>query len=277
MKKTIQLNAGKVRYIDQGNGPVVLFVHGNPSSSEEFNKVIKNLQTDYRCIALDLIGFGDSDKPYEWDYLPISHAEVLQQFIYSLKLKDINFVFGDWGGPISISYIKDNPENTKSMIIMNTWAWPVNNDWYYRGFSGFMGGAIGRYLIKNHNFFAKVIAKKAFGNNSKFTKEIEEQFVNVHRNKVDRKSMWIFPKEIINSSKFLKSIWDKKDSFKSIPSLIIWGMKDIAFRPKELNVWEANLENFSSVKLDNVGHFPALEAPEIFIAKSRSFLNSIKN
>ena len=69
------LPLGKMHYVDQGEGIPIVFVHGKPGWSFEFRKSIKELSKTNRCIANDHIGFGLSDKPYEWNYLPQNHAK----------------------------------------------------------------------------------------------------------------------------------------------------------------------------------------------------------
>ena len=72
-------------------------------------------------------------------------------------------------------------------------------------------------------------------------------------------------KQIIASSDWLDSLWQKRKNLDNIPKTLIWGLKDIAFREKEFNVWKNELTNTSIVRLDDVGHYPHEEASEIFI------------
>ena len=75
------VNGHKLHYIDEGSGPVLLFVHGTPSWSFEYRNCIKELRSSYRCIAVDHIGFGLSDKPETYDYSTINHSRTLERFI----------------------------------------------------------------------------------------------------------------------------------------------------------------------------------------------------
>ena len=151
-------------------------VHGNPTWSYLYRHLIKQLRPDHRCIATDHIGFGLSDKPNDWSYLPAGHAANLTALIDGLGLKDITLVLQDWGGPIGLSYAVAHPDNVARLIIMNTWAWPVNRDWYYIAFSGFMGGPIGRWLIRRYNLFARSVMRQAFGDKRKLTPAAHEQY-----------------------------------------------------------------------------------------------------
>jgi len=255
------LPMGKMHFIDEGNGTPIVFVHGNPGWSFEYRNSIKELSKTNRCIANDHIGFGLSDKPFEWNYLPENHADNFEKFINHLNLDKFILVVNDWGGPIGLSYALKNPDKIKHLVITNTWMWSAKDDPYYRKFSGFVGGPIGRFLIKNFNFFGKVIIKKCIVDKKNFHPTIYKHL----ESKNDRKGCWIFPKQIIASSDWLDSLWQKRKNLEGIPKTLIWGMKDIAFREKEFEIWKNELDNLKVLKLDKVGHYPHEEATEVFI------------
>ncbi len=125
-----QVDAGTMHYLDQGEGQPVVFVHGNPSSSEEFEEVIDALGEGHRCIAVDHIGFGGSDKPSDWDYLPINHAKNFSALMASLELDNVILVVGDWGGPIGLSWVLENTESVRGVVITNTWLWSAKRSLY---------------------------------------------------------------------------------------------------------------------------------------------------
>ena len=260
-----QTPIGKLHYVDEGQGEPIVFVHGNPGWSFEFRNIIKELSKTNRCIAPDHIGFGLSDKPTNWDYLPIHQAENLEKLVDSLNLSNITLVVNDWGGPIGLSYAIKYPEKIKKIIILNTWLWSVEHDPYYKKFSKMMGGAFGRFMIKRFNIFGKMVVKKSVGDKKKLSKEIHKHYYKHLEKPSDRKGCYVFPKEIIGSSKWLDALWQQRQKINSIPTTIIWGMKDIAFREKELNYWVANWKNTKVIKLDTVGHFPQEEAPDKII------------
>jgi haloalkane dehalogenase len=263
--KYFELPMGKMHFIDEGEGTPFVFVHGNPGWSFEFRDVVKELSKTHRCIANDHIGFGLSDKPSEWNYLPVNHAENFKKFISNLHLDKLILIVNDWGGPIGLSYAVENPEKLKYVVITNTWMWSVKNDPYYRLFSGFVGGSIGRFLIRNFNFFGRVIIKKCIVDNSHFHPTIYRHL----ETKNDRKGCWTFPKQIIASSDWIDSVWQRRNNLTGIPKTIIWGMKDIAFREKKLNIWIEEFPDAQVIKLDNVGHYPHEEATDVFIAELR--------
>ncbi len=254
--KYFHCDAGDIHYVEEGIGDPVVMVHGNPDWSFSYRKLIKAISATHRCIALDHIGFGLSDKPTGWSYLPKDHAANFAALMESLALENITLVVNDWGGPIALSYAIAHPESIKRIVLLNTWLWPVNDDWYFRGFSGFMGGPIGRFLIKRHNFFAKVVLKKAYSDKRRLTKEVHQHYLKPLENSADRKGNWVFPKEIIGSTEWLTELWSKVSSIKDKPFLILWGLRDIAFREKELAIWKKPLTHYQLHTFEDAGHYP---------------------
>lgn len=255
----LQTSAGKMHYVDEGTGTPIVFVHGNPSWSFEFRKLISSLSENYRCVAPDHIGFGLSDKPGEWSYLPGDHAENFEELIESLDLDGITLVVGDWGGPIGLSYAIAHPERIKNLVITNTWMWSAKRDPYFIAFSSFMGGPIGRWLIKKHNFFARVVIKACYADRSRLTPEIHRHYIEPFSDQAERKGCYTFPKQAIGSSDWLKVLWDKREALEDKTILFAWGMKDVAFREKELNRWTKSFPEARVVRYKDAGHFVAEE------------------
>jgi len=257
--KSFSLPMGTMRYVDEGEGDPVVMVHGNPSWSFEFRDLVKRFSATHRCIAPDHIGFGLSDKPRAWDYLPQHHAENLEALLEELDLDNITLLLGDWGGPIGCSYAARHRERVKAIVVTNTWLWSVEGDWYYRAFSGFVGGAIGRWLIRRFNFFARAVVWAVYGDKSKLTREIHRHYLEPLSVPDERKGTWVFPRQIVGSSDWLAELWVNRDKLQGKVRLIAWGMKDIAFREKELQRWKKHFPGARVVRYPKAGHFLAEE------------------
>jgi len=266
--------AGKLHYIDEGEGDPIVMVHGNPTWSFLYRDLIRGLSSQYRCIAMDHIGFGLSDKPRDFSYLPQEHAKHVASLIEHLKLKKITLVVQDWGGPIALSYALDKPKNVAKLIVMNTWMWPVHGDPHYERFSGFMGGPVGRFLIRRFNFFVNVVMKQAYGDKTLLTPEIHDHYRTPLAASVDRTGCLVFPKQIIASSGWLSDLWNRRDAIRKIPALILWGMKDIAFRETELVRWESLFSNANTIRFPDTGHYVQEEKHEELLEPIRRFLAS---
>lgn len=264
--KELELAPGTMRYVDEGRGKPLVMVHGNPYWSFEYRRLISHFCRRRRCVAPDLIGFGLSEKPSDWGYLPRQHADNLTLLLDSLELREITMVVNDWGGPVGLSYAIAHPERVANVVITNSWLWSVEDDWYYRGFSGLVGGPIGGFLIRRFNFFARSVVRSVFGDKRKLTPELRRHITEPLGRPEERKGSWVFPREIIGSSDWLESLWAGRDRLQGKVKLIVWGMKDVAFREKELNRWAEAFPEARVVRLPEAGHFVAEEAPEELIS-----------
>ena len=114
----------RLHYLDEGNPghPVVLLLHGEPSWSYLYRKMIPILiNSSLRVIAPDLVGFGKSDKPAKQsDYTYAKHINWIQDLLDHLDLKDINMFIQDWGGLIGLRLLTANPDHFKSVVAGNT-------------------------------------------------------------------------------------------------------------------------------------------------------------
>ena len=270
----LDLEMGRLHYVDEGTGDPIVMVHGNPTWSYLYRHLIKDLSSEYHCIAMDHIGFGLSDKPTDWTYKPEEHGKNVAALMEALNLKDVTLVVQDWGGPIGLSYAIHHPENIKRLILMNTWMWPVDRDGYYRAFSKFTGGWIGRSLIRHYNFFARVIMRQSYGDKKKLTEKIHRHYLQPLQKAEERKGCWVLPGEILGSTAWLGNLWTRKSVIADKPMLIVWGMKDIAFREKELNVWLDTFPDAEVVRLAKVGHYVQEEGATELGQAVKQFLNS---
>lgn len=117
------VNIGKCRmhYLDEGSGEVVLCLHGEPSWSYLYRKMIPILAAKHRVIAPDFLGFGKSDKFTEMEeYSFQMHRDTLTEFLDAVDLHDITLVCQDWGGLIGIRVASEQPDRFARLVIMNT-------------------------------------------------------------------------------------------------------------------------------------------------------------
>lgn len=255
---------GRIHYVDEGRGVPIVMVHGNPTWSFVYRNVIRRLSPQARCIALDHLGFGLSDKPRTTDLSPQAHASRFAQFVDELGLRDVTLMVQDWGGPIGLSYALDHPENVRGLVIMNTWMWPVNGDPHYERFSGLMGGAIGQLLIKRFNFFVRGVMPRAVADPKKsLPPRIRKHYAKALPDANARRACATLPGHIMGSTEWLESLWRRRDVLSTIPTLILWGEKDIAFRAKELATWKGALPHARVHKFPSAGHYVQEEESDV--------------
>jgi haloalkane dehalogenase len=117
----VEIEKMRVHYIEEGTGGVVLCLHGEPSWSFLYRKMIPILAAEHRVVAMDFIGFGRSDKYTERDdYTFEMHKNTLMRFIEELDLEDITVIVQDWGGLIGLRVVTLLPDRFARLVIMNT-------------------------------------------------------------------------------------------------------------------------------------------------------------
>ncbi len=117
----VEINGLRVHYIDEGQGEGILCLHGEPSWSYLYRKMVPILARQQRVLAMDFIGFGRSDKFTEREeYSFQMHRDTLAGFIEALDLRQITLVVQDWGGLIGLPVASEMPERVARLVIMNT-------------------------------------------------------------------------------------------------------------------------------------------------------------
>lgn len=252
----------RVHYIDEGQGDVLLFVHGTPTWSFEWRHAIRALSRTHRCVAIDNLGFGLSDRPRDFDYTPESHAGVLREFVARLGLGDVTLVVHDFGGPIGLPLALSEPSVVRRLVVFNTWMWSFADDPEMARKAKIAGGRLGRFLYRYANFSLRVLTPYAYADRSKLTPRIHEQYLTPFRD-IDSRSrvLWPLARAILGSSAHYDSLWRSRERLAGLPALIIWGMKDPAFPPTLLARWRSVLPQSTVVELP-VGHWPQEETPD---------------
>jgi haloalkane dehalogenase len=112
----------RLAHLDEGDGPPVIFLHGEPTWSFLWRRVIPPVRdAGFRCLAPDLAGFGRSDKPVEMDWYSYDrHVSMTAALLEDLDLREATVVVHDWGGPIGLRLAVDHPQRIHRLVIMDT-------------------------------------------------------------------------------------------------------------------------------------------------------------
>jgi len=264
---------GRMHYLDEGSGPVLLMVHGTPAWSFSYRKLIQALSPYFRCIAIDHLGFGLSDKPEQADYSPKAHAERLEQLISHLQLKDVSLLVHDFGGPIGLSYALNRPENVSKVIILNTWMWPLDDYPKIAKGAKIAGSWLGKMLYKYFNFSPRILVKQAFHDKNKLTKEVHRYYTDVYPDAKSRGGPTAFAHHLLQSSGWFHQLWQKRHILSRLPIIILWGKHDPLLPISLLDRWKDALPN-ASVHTLEAGHFVQEEQPEEAAKLIRQFVSS---
>jgi haloalkane dehalogenase len=249
------------------SAPVALFLHGYPTSSYLWRKVLPEASAaGYRAIAPDLPGFGDSppDLPGTWEH-QVEHVEHFRQ---ALGLGQVVLAVHDWGGLIGLRWACDHPDAIRALAITDTGFFP---DGRWHGFAKVLQTpGEGETMLANMNreAFAATLAHISPGIAGETVDEFFKAFADEdrHRNQLD----------LYRSGDFSKlEAYDGKLSALGVPALIVWGGKDEFAPVGGAHRFHKQLPGSRLVVLDDAGHFLMEDDPDRVSAEIRGFLQSL--
>jgi haloalkane dehalogenase len=270
----LELPAGRLHYVDEGSGPTILFVHGTPTWSFEWRHLVGGLRATHRCVAVDHLGFGLSDRPEGASYTPEAHAERLRAFVEALGLEQVTLVVHDFGGPIGLPLALDGGR-ARRLVVLNSWMWSFADDAEMTKRAKMVAGGLGKLLYRRFNASLRLITPSAYGDRRKLTKAIHAQYLNVFPDADSRERvLYALALALTGSAAHYDGLWRRRAALAAIPSLVVWGLKDSAFRPRQLAKWREALPHARVVELPGAGHWPHEEEPEAVLAAVRSFVDA---
>ena len=252
---------GRLHYVDEGTGPVIAFFHGNPTWSFLYRDIITALRDQFRCIAVDYLGFGLSERPPGFSYRIEQHAQVVGELVDHLNLDGYLTMGQDWGGPISMAVDVDRADRVRGVVLGNTWFWPAA-DLPTKAFSRVMGSTPMQWAIVRRNFFVEKIIPA--GTATPLRDAVMEHYRKVQPTPEVRAGVARMPKEILAAGPLLGRLArEVPDKLGAKPALFVWGMKDFAFRPgPNLPRMRSAFGDHVLVELPDAKHYIQEDAPE---------------
>lgn len=252
----------QMHYLDEGEGVPVLLLHGNPTWSFLYRKVIRQLDGRCRAIAPDYPGFGFSGHPPDYGYTAAEHASAVGALIEHLRLDRFLLVLQDWGGPIGMAVAQRWPQSVAGLVIANTWCWKVDL-LSMRLFSLLMGGPLGRYLILHRNLFADRIMKAALRQSGDPDESVLAAYRAPFPTPASRMGTAVFPREINAAGEWLASLEQGLGALQGVPVEFVWGMRDPLFRnPGIMQRWLRHFPDAPVTRLEDAGHFLQEDRPD---------------
>lgn len=266
----------RLHYVDEGSGPPILLVHGQPTWSYLYRKMIRPLvAAGYRCIAPDLMGFGLSDKPTdESAYTLGRHVELVTGLVEKLQLAGVTIVGRDWGGPVGLRYAIDHQDNVRSLVILNTLVkiTPVPLLFTFV----FRNGGFSSFLVRRLDLFRKIIFRGSWPFRRPLEAGVMEQYKMPHPTAASRAGIAAFPKMIPGNDRhpnpaYISQIdsvlrnWD-------VPVLVMFSDGDIAFKPTEGQRIAEMVPDGRFQVVRNAGHYLQEDAGEEIAQRMVTFL-----
>jgi haloalkane dehalogenase len=257
----VDIDGCQVHYVDEGQGPVLLLLHGNPTWSFLYRGIIERLQDRFRCIALDYPGFGLSRACQGYEFSPKEHAKIVRGFLDELGLDDIVLMGQDWGGPIGLWVAGRQPERFSGFVLGNTFAWPVNGQWRFETLSRVMGGPVGAVMVRRFN--AVVNLALPLGTKRHLSHEVMRCYRRPFPNAKSRMPTYCFARELREGRSFLVDVERSLARLREHPVLLVWGELDSTFGAGERSRFEEIFPGHEVVLLETARHFIQEDAPEL--------------
>ncbi len=263
---------GPVHYIDEGSGPPILFLHGNPTWSFLYRGIVIRLKRRFRCIAVDYPGFGLSVRPENYGYTPAEHADVVSAFVRHLDLKDLTIMGHEWGGPIGMRVALDNVTRLRALVMGNTFYWPLDA-WHVKAASYVLSSAPLQTQILRHNFYVEKVMPAAV--KYPFAEEVLHHYREALPTPKSRIGVAELPRQLMEASPWLGDLADDvRDRLANVPVLLTWGIDDVGF-PRHF--MERFREDFALVTVHRLDakHYIQEDAPAEIAEAIGDFLDEV--
>lgn len=250
----VNIDGHHVHYVDEGDGPVLLMLHGNPTWSFLYRRLIAGLSDRFRCIAVDYPGFGLSVAAPGYGFTADEQSEVIKTFVAQLDLKDVTLIVQDWGGPIGLTALLSDTDRYTNLVIGNTWAWPLDAKQATR-FSDLMGhGRSGHLMSRKLNLFVGQLIPRSM-RRRKLTEAEVAMYRGPFPTDESRIPVQVFPAELTDARPFLSELESQLDRLASFPTLILWANKDQAFGKQDMQRWQSIIPGHHFHMLHGAGHY----------------------
>ena len=272
------LDGRRMHYVDEGRGRPLLLVHGNPTWSFYWRRLIAALRDRYRVVAVDHLGCGLSDKPRRYPYQLARHIDNLVHLVEHLDLQQTVLVAHDWGGPIGTGTLLRLRERFAAMVLLNTGTFPPPFiPWRIRACRI---PILGTLAVRGLNLFARAAIHMAVARTKPLPADVRAGLLAPYDSWSHRVAIDRFVKDIPASPRHptwetLQSIEDGLANLGPMPCLLVWGMRDWCFRPECLERIEQLRPDATVVPLDDAGHYVMEDAPDDVIAAVERLLGQL--
>lgn len=270
---------GRMHYVDEGSrdGRPVVLLHGNPTWGYLYRRFIPPLvAAGHRVIVPDLLGFGRSEKPADHAlYRVHRHAERLEALLESLDLQGAVVVPHDWGGPTGLFWATRHPDRIAGLFVLNTIAHPVRSERLAPGrglplpLRLIRAPGIGEVLVQGFDVFKPLMFRLAIERKDQLSPEVRRAYRAVHPGWSERLGMLVFPRELPREPGGAVDRMNAeieaglKRHFRSKPTQIAWGMRDLVLGPEHLEeLWLDTFPGAEVMRLEDAGHFVQEDAHE---------------
>jgi pimeloyl-ACP methyl ester carboxylesterase len=264
----------RLHYLDEGVGAPLLFVHGNPTWSFYWRNLILGLRDTYRCVAVDHIGCGLSDKPEDYPYTLARRIDDLVEVVERLDLAGATLVAHDWGGAIGLGAVQRLRNRFSRIILFNTGAFPPPSvPWRI---AVCRTPLVGTLAVRGFNAFARAALTMAVEKSERMTPDVRAGLLAPYDNWAHRVAIDHFVRDIPFTPRHptwrvLEHIESGLDSLADLPIQLIWGMRDWCFTPQCLERFREHWPRAEVHELADCGHYVVEDAHERIVPLIKQF------
>ena len=274
----ITTNGIRLHYVTQGNGPLMLFLHGFPEFWYSWRHQIPEFAKDYKVVAIDLRGYNDSDKPTDASaYSMPEFVKDVQGVIAGLGYEKCVLVGHDWGGAIAWSFAYAHPEMLERLIILNL-PHPAKfaeglrtpqqlfRSWYI---FFFQLPFLPELLIQLNDYQA---LEQAFRGMAKNKNAFTDADIEAYKNALAKPGVLTAAVNYYRNVLQLGSSLQRSWSVLEVPTLMIWGEDDIPLGKELTYGTEEYVRDFQIKYISNCSHWVQQEQPQLVNQYMREFL-----
>jgi haloalkane dehalogenase len=277
--REFDVGGAALHYLDEGRGEPVVMLHGNPTWSFMYRKLIGALSVRYRCIAPDHIGCGLSDKPpaSTYDYSLARRVQDMTKLLeYVGATSNVTLVVHDWGGMIGMAWATRLPERVKRLIVLNTAAFPMpaqarlpRSLWWGRN------TAVGSVLIRGANAFCRLAARWCV--TRPLPPEVRQMYLAPYDSWAHRIAVLKFVQTIPLSERdpgfdIVRETGERLQLLRDKPMLVCWGMRDFVFDEHFLAEWQRRFPSAEVHRFEDAGHYLLEDAGEQVVERVSEFM-----
>jgi haloalkane dehalogenase len=272
----VEVEGNRIHFIDEGSGPTLLMLHPGVGWSFMYSDIIQELRSRFRCVALDLPGFGLSTVAPGYQHTLTGDSRLLERFIQALGLGDIMLFSHDVTGSIALGVVARRPEWFRAVVVLPSFAWPLEN---YRGIYamvGLVGSPIFRFLSYHFNVFLeytlKTITKRP---KQHFSEQEKQAYRGPNLNRSIRRYPHDLFRSVTKSHDYLADLEQRLSSNGHISALLIFGDLDGTIKMGWLARLGRIFPRHRSIIMKGSHHFPQVYDSAAVADAIRSFWDEV--
>lgn len=278
--KYLNLGGLAYHYLDEGSGPAVVMIHGNPSWSFYYRNLVSALSSRYRCIVPDHIGCGLSEKPGDdrYEYTLSRRVDDLERLLDHLCIREnITLVVHDWGGMIGMAYAVRHHSAIRRLVIMNTAAFhlPASKP-FPLALRICRDTGLGSLLVRGFNAFSLAASFVGCRHNP-MPAELRGLYRLPYDSWQNRIATLRFVQDIPlkpgdRNYALVTSVSTGIDRFRDLPMAVFWGERDFVFDRHFLAEWRRRFPEAEFHSYPDAGHYILEDLKQVVVPLITEFL-----